>query len=102
MVASSPLRVLTPVVIVRLLLNQSMEVEIFVVLIRLGTRIAEYPLLVQLFGDLIISTVLVRDVLKRKGKRTSSIFFGVICKSLEPDCCSSTVVSGKGFLRGQL
>jgi hypothetical protein len=38
---------------------------------------------------------------QRVGKLTSKIRFGVICKSLEPDCCNSTVVSGSGFLYDQ-
>lgn len=96
------LREVSPFVAERLLLDQSFEVESLVVLVRLGTWVTEDTPLVQLFRDLLDQPWLRSRDIRRNARPTSRIFFGVICKSLEPDCCISTVVSGNGFLTIQL
>lgn len=82
--------------IVRLLGDERAKVELLVVLVGLCARIGEEALVVELFGDLAS-----RSVESNSGMRTcltSRIRFGVIRNSREPDFCSSTVVSGRGFL----
>lgn len=101
---NSRARKTAPRVVACLLLDQLVKVEVTVELVRLGTRITEDTALVQSFGAL-------RRGEPRQQNRlgtchtdgetllTSSTRFGDMRKSREPVFCSSTVVSGRGFLR---
>ena len=73
----------SPGIVERLLLYERVEVKVLVILIRLGTRVAQTPLLVKLFGDLRVESA---SVVSFTAGRTSRTFFGVMCRSLEPDC----------------
>lgn len=91
-----PLGESAPCPIVGLFLNERLEVKVLIVPISLCTRVTQKPLLIQLLSDLQRSANRPSSFMPHG--LTSKIFLGAMCSSLEPDCCSSTVVRGSGFL----
>lgn len=79
---NSLLRKLSPCVIDGLFLDERGKVKCFVILVRLGTRIAEETLLIQLFSELKVSNSAWAD----HSLLTSRTRFGAMCSNLEPDC----------------
>lgn len=98
--ASIPSSKVAPFFVGSLFLNEGLKVKLRVELVRLCAGVREDSLLVKAFGYLNKHQVRGEHQRERGIFDTSRICLGAILSMREPVFCSSTVVSGRGFLGG--